>query len=267
MRELFVEGGMLGYDDQGSGKLVILVPGLGDLRQEYRFLVPRLVAAGYRVVSIDLRGHGDSSVDWSSYSRKSGGADLLALIAHLDAGPAIIVGNSFAAAPAVWAAAERPAAVAAMVLIGPFVLPQPDKPLQRMLIRLLFSGPWKVRAWAWYYGTLFPSRKPDDFAEYVAGLRSNLAQPGRFDAVLAMMLSSEPDIAERLPAVKAPVLVMMGTRDPDFSDPADEARRLAERLHAEVSMIDGAGHYPQSEMPDEAAQSIVEFLARQPRPA
>lgn len=262
MKQLQVEGGTLAYDDQGQGPLVILAPGLGDLRQEYRFLAPRLVDAGYRVVTVDLRGHGESSVGWPSYSRKASASDLLALIDHLAAGSATLVGNSFAAAPAVWAAAERPEAVDGLVLIGPFVLPQPDKPLQRALIRALFSGPWKVAAWSWYYGTLFPTAKPADFEEYRTALSANLAEPGRFEAVRSMMLSSEPDIAERLGDVKAPSLVMMGTKDPDFGDPADEARRLAERLGGDVALIDGAGHYPHTEMPEESARLVVEFLER-----
>jgi hypothetical protein len=40
--------------------------------------------------------------------------------------------------------------------------------MQRAMIRALFSGPWKVRAWEWYYGTLFPTRKPADFDAYRA---------------------------------------------------------------------------------------------------
>ena len=57
--------GQIAYDDTGgTGPLVICVPGLGDMRQQYRFLAPRLVAAGFRVVTMDLPGHGESSVDW-----------------------------------------------------------------------------------------------------------------------------------------------------------------------------------------------------------
>jgi pimeloyl-ACP methyl ester carboxylesterase len=200
-------------------------------------------------------------VGWPSYSRKASGRDLLALIDHLDAGPATLVGNSFAAAPAVWAAAERPDAVEGMVLIGPFVLPQPAKPVQQALLRVLFSGPWKVAAWSMYYGTLFPTQKPADFDSYRTALRANLAEPGRFEAVKAMMLSSEPDIATRMGEVTTPALVMMGTKDPDFGDPAGEARRIADGLRGEMVLIEGAGHYPHSEMPDEAAPPILEFLA------
>jgi pimeloyl-ACP methyl ester carboxylesterase len=52
--------GWIGYDVAGAGSLVVLVPGMGDLRAGYRFLGPALRAAGYRVACTDLRGHGDS---------------------------------------------------------------------------------------------------------------------------------------------------------------------------------------------------------------
>jgi MMPL family len=50
-------GGRIGYDVAGAGPLVVLVPGMGDLRAAYRFLAPALRAAGYRVACTDLRGH------------------------------------------------------------------------------------------------------------------------------------------------------------------------------------------------------------------
>ena len=259
---LAVDGGPLAYDDPGQGPLVVMAPGLGDLRQEYRFLAPELLGAGYRVVTVDLRGHGGSSVGWADYGRKATGEDLLALIDHLDAGPAILVANSFAAAAAVWAAAERPGAVAGLVLIGPFVLPQSANPGMRLLMQVLFRGPWKVAAWSWYFGTLFPGRKPEDFAAYRSALRANLAEPGRFAAVRSMMLSAEPDIAERLSDVRAPSLVVMGADDPDFKDPVAEARQLAERLGGESVLVDGAGHYPHSERVEETAGAVLAFLGR-----
>src|ERR1035438_4053398 len=60
-------GGRIGYDVAGTGPLLVLVPGMGDLRAGYRFLVPALRAAGYRVACTDLRGHGDSDTTFSSY--------------------------------------------------------------------------------------------------------------------------------------------------------------------------------------------------------
>jgi pimeloyl-ACP methyl ester carboxylesterase len=49
----------------------------------------------------------------------------------------------------------------------------------------------------------------------------------------------------------------MGTRDPDFPDPAAEARLIADRLHGDVVMIEGAGHYPQTEYPAETAAAVL----------
>src|SRR5262245_48112192 len=54
--------GRIAYDDVGKGPLLVMVPSLGDLRQEYRLFVPPLLASGFRVVTMDLRGHGESSV-------------------------------------------------------------------------------------------------------------------------------------------------------------------------------------------------------------
>src|SRR5208282_6236865 len=109
--------GQFAYDDSGGdGALVICVPGLGDLRQQYRFLAPRLAAAGFRVVTMDLPGQGESSVDWPAYSPALVGADIVAMIRHLGARKAFIIGNSMAGGSAVWAAAEVPDQVAGIVM-------------------------------------------------------------------------------------------------------------------------------------------------------
>lgn len=258
--DLPLPDGTLAYDDQGSGPLVIMIPGLGDLRQEYRLVAPQLVAAGYRVVTVDLRGHGGSSVGWPDYGSSAAGEDLLALVRHLDAGPAVVVGNSFGAAPAVWAAAERPDAFAGLTLVGPFVRDHDTSPVMKAAMRVMFSGPWRVAAWNWYYGTLFPTRKPADFDTYRAALRGNLAEPGRFEAVQAMLRRSDAEIALRLPRVQAPSLVLMGTKDPDFPDPAAEADWIASQLRGEARMIEGAGHYPQTEMPEITVPILLDFL-------
>jgi pimeloyl-ACP methyl ester carboxylesterase len=100
----------LGYDVAGVGALVVLVPGMGDLRAGYRFLAPALREAGYRVACTDLRGHGDSDATFPSYGDEETAADVTALVEELG-GPAVIVGNSMAAGSAVIVAAQRPTSV------------------------------------------------------------------------------------------------------------------------------------------------------------
>ena len=86
-------GGRIGYDVSGEGPLVILVPGMGDLRTAYRFLAPGLREAGYRVACTDLRGHGASDATFASYGDVETAGDVIALIEELKE-PALVVGGS-----------------------------------------------------------------------------------------------------------------------------------------------------------------------------
>ena len=62
--------------------------------------------------------------------------------------------------------------------------------------------------------------------------------------------------------MSAPTLVIMGELDPDWADPAAEAQWIATTLSGDVVMVPDAGHYPQSQQPGIAAESILAFLAR-----
>jgi pimeloyl-ACP methyl ester carboxylesterase len=254
--------GTLGYTDYGgSGKLVLMLPGMGALRSEYRFLAPLLMEAGYHPVSVDLRGQGDSSVPWPVYDVPAVGSDILALIEHLNAGPAHVIATSFSPAPAVWAAVEKPELIRSLVLIAGFFRDIKLNPLMQIAYWLMMNNPWRVQAWRMFYRTLYPTRKPADFENYLDQLTANLSQPGRFDAVKAFPNAARQPWLERLPNLKTPTLVVMGTKDPDFSDPIVEAEYSAEKTHGKLVLIEGAGHYPQTEMPEKTAPAILDFLA------
>ena len=122
--------GTIAYDVTGSGPLVVLSHGIGDHRQAYRFLAPRLAQAGYRVASADLRGHGESSMGRKSVTGTDDAithpdiaGDLLALIRHLG-GPAVIVGHSISGGAATIAAVQEPDLVSAIVELNPFTKKQ-----------------------------------------------------------------------------------------------------------------------------------------------
>jgi len=53
-------GGRIAFERTGEGPLIVCIPGMGDLRTSYRHTTPALVAAGFSVITMDLRGHGDS---------------------------------------------------------------------------------------------------------------------------------------------------------------------------------------------------------------
>ncbi len=250
--------GTLAYDVQGEGPLVVLVPGLGELRQAYRQLAPRLVAGGLRVATVDLRGHGESSTGWDAYDAAAMGGDLIALIETLE-GPALVIGNSYGAGPSVWAAAERPDLVRGLVLTGPFVRDHPTPSYLRWAMALMFTGPWRVRAWDAFYAGLFKAGTPPDHAEHRARLRANLSEPGRFAALSAMLQRSDAAIEARLKDVNVPALVLMGSRDPDFPNPTAEAEEVAAALHGEAEVVAGVGHYPHLEVPEAMAARVLAF--------
>ncbi len=257
--------GRIAYTDEGSGPLVVMVPGLGDLKAEYRFLVPQVVAAGYRAVTMDLRGHGNSSAGWPDHTSAALGSDVVALVRHLGAGPAVIVGTSMGAGAAAWAAAEAPSGIGCLVLIGPFLRNVPiawwKGVLFRTIVGTAFVGPWGPTAWGMYYASLYPTSKPADFDDYKSALVANLKEPGRMAALQAMLAADKSDVEARLGHVRASTLVVMGTKDPDFDDPAAEADTVARMLKGQAVTIDGAGHYPHAEMPDVAGRAILGFLA------
>lgn len=260
---LEVAGGRIAFDDtKTAGPLVVCVPGLGDVRASYRFLVPQLVGAGYRVVTMDLRGHGESSVGWSDYSDTAVAADVLALVGSLNAGPAILAGNSYGGAAVAYAAAIEPSAVAGLVLLDAFVRDIPQGTFQRL-------GVWAVArlgasAWMSYYKSLYKTTPPTDLNDYNKALTANLKQPGRYDAVKTMMVASHAAIEPQLANIKAPTLIVVGSQDPDFPDPAGEARLIAEKLTSaaskQVEMIEGAGHYPHAEKPEQVLAVLLPFL-------
>jgi pimeloyl-ACP methyl ester carboxylesterase len=261
MSTLFLqhENGTIAYDDMGSGPLVVCSPSLGDLRAEYRFLTPILVGAGYRVVTMDLRGHGETSTQWDDYSVAGVGSDLEALIRSLDAGPAVIIGTSMSAGAGVWVAAEAPELVSGLVMIGPAVRGELGQ-MMRLLMNGLFSRPWGPALWKKYYSGLYPTRKPADFEPYLDALKNNLQETGRIEAAKRMILASKAASEVRLPRVEAPALVIMGSKDPDFKDPQAEARWVAESVKGEYHMVAEAGHYPHAEMPELTGQRILSFL-------
>ncbi|MEV6797906.1 alpha/beta hydrolase [Micromonospora rifamycinica] len=254
--------GRLAYDVQGSGPLVILVPGMAELRSSYRFLAPALVAAGYTVATTDLRGHGDSDTTFTSYGDPETASDISALITELGR-PAVVVGNSLAAGAGVIAAADHPEQISGLALVGPFVRNPTLPPGMRSLLHVMTSPLWVATVWKAYMPSLYAGAKPADFTAYRAAVVDRLRQPGYGKAFSRTARQTDHASAEaRLAEVDTPVLVVMGDRDPDFKDPAAEAAWIGEALRGEVVMVPDAGHYPHAQQPEVTTRAVLDFLAK-----
>ncbi len=253
--------GRIAYDVQGDGPLVVLVPGMAELRSSYRHLTPALVAGGYTVATTDLRGHGESDTSFTAYGDIATASDIQALITELG-GSAVIVGNSLAAGAAVIVAAEHPDQVDGLVLVGPFVRNPPSNALTRGIFRAMMAPMWVAAMWKGYMPSLYAGRKPADFEEYRTAVVASLKRPAYGKAFSLTTQQATHDPAEaKLGAVTVPAIVIMGEKDADFKDPAAEARWIGTTLDAEVVMVAEAGHYPQAQQPEVTAAAVLRFLA------
>ncbi|MFE7194565.1 alpha/beta fold hydrolase [Kitasatospora sp. NPDC057541] len=261
---LDLPGGRIAFDDteHGEGVPVVLLPGMLDSRAAYRHLRPLLAAAGRRVITMDLRGFGESSILWDDYSPASIAGDVLALLDHLGVDRAVLAGNSYTGASVVKAAGDAPGRVAGVVLIDAFVENVPPGALQRLVVGAM--GALLVRSpafWGLYHRkAAYPGPKPADHEEYVAGLVAAMRTPGRRTATRGYVRGDSAPTGWTA-AVRCPALVVMGSKDPDFSKPELVADRQAAALNARKVMIEGAGHYPMADHPRATADALLPFLA------
>jgi pimeloyl-ACP methyl ester carboxylesterase len=273
MTEYFdIDGGRIAYEVAGEGPLIVLAHGLGDVRQSYRFVIPALVGAGFRVAAADMRGHGESSVGaWKAISRTDVAGDLIALIRHLGGGPAVVVGHSLAGGSATIAAATAPELVSGIVEIGPFT-----RKVEYSLGALVGNARYRrgtlllgsltvfhrLDAWMRYLDLAYPT-KPADYDAYMTALRAKLSEPGRMAELLKTLKTTPADAAAALPRIHCPALILMGAAEPDFADPRREADAIVAAMPAglgTVAMIDNGGHYLHAQFPERVAELITGFV-------
>lgn len=122
MPEITVNGIRLYYQQSGEGPDVLLVHAVTSNQAVWVFsgLPDAVAAAGFRVTSYDLRGHGLSDRPPSGYTSADMAEDLLGLHTALGLGPAVVVGHSFGGVVGLHAAVLRPTAVAAVILSDSF---------------------------------------------------------------------------------------------------------------------------------------------------
>ncbi len=264
LRFLARPDGRLAYTVSGAGPLIVAVPSMGDLRDSYRELTGPLVEAGFRVAVLDLGGHGDSDTTFHRFGDQITADDILALIDELG-GPAVVIGNSLAGSAALLADADRPDAVAGMVLLSPFLREGASKAalaLARFAYRVLFIRPWGAAMWANYYvKTLNRGTAAPWLGEHATALVASMREPGRLRSFRELAIQLDHTAVEpRLPEVTAPSLTIMGSRDPDFRDPAAELAFAADSLHGETMLVEDAAHYPHAARPDIVTSRVLAFV-------
>lgn len=254
------------YEDEGSGPPVVLVHGHTLDRRLWDPVTPRLVAAGLRVLRVDLRGHGLSSRPDFGYHPSHHAADVAAVLDAAAVGPVVGVGHSIGGAVLLEVAVTMPERLAAMVLVSPVM---PDRPFEpafmdnlREVARVIRSeGVRAAMAGPWDRSPLFEHsfRRPEirraavaitgDFpgAEYLATQRDRVERTW-----------SLPD---RLGEISLPTVVAVGEREmPGFRAYAEEA--AAGIPGARLEVFQNCGHLLPLEAPERVATIIVDTTQR-----
>ncbi|MGH3927369.1 MAG: alpha/beta fold hydrolase [Pseudonocardiaceae bacterium] len=120
------------YEDHGQGRPIVLIHGWPLSGRSWEKQVAALVAAGYRVITYDRRGFGNSSQPWSGYDYDTFAADLNTLLEHLDLREVALAGFSMGGGEvARYIGTYGTARVAKAILaaaVTPYLYKSPDNP-------------------------------------------------------------------------------------------------------------------------------------------
>ncbi len=112
-----VNGVDIAYTESGSGEPLILIHGFGDCGSVWSGIVPAL-SREYRVISMELRGHGSSGEFEGPFLFEDSAGDLLGLLDHLGLGKVKAMGISAGGMTLLHAAVREPGRIEAMAVIG-----------------------------------------------------------------------------------------------------------------------------------------------------
>jgi pimeloyl-ACP methyl ester carboxylesterase len=262
----------------GEGPTVLLVHGIAAGATDWIPLAPYLT--GFRLVAVDLPGHGQSDpFDYRDVNlRRHAVALLCGLLDHLGLDAVPIAGHSLGGAFGLWLAIDAPERITALAGIGcPAVALPGAKPrgtLTAMAIpglnRLILSAPIPLAAFKLVLGDVIGRDAvhaiPDEVID--ASFRAG-RMPGHASTVATLMerinhfQNPRPenvlDDAE-LARLRQPVLFTWGDRD-KFLSP-DKARPSIEKIpNARLEIVPG-GHEPWYDDPAECGQLVSAFLGQ-----
>ena len=261
------DGELLAYIDMGprTGPPVVLIHGYTDSARDWVPLLPYL-SKRYRIIVVDIRGHGRSSKPECCYTRLDFAYDVKLLLDSLGVRRADIVGHSLGSIIAQTFAEYWPERTAHVVLISSTGGSPPNRPkkprqfdfaaeIRKLKEPIDPDSPFMIAWW--------DSPTPVD-PDFIRRQRQDAAAiPLRvWLAVLDQALPADnafADLQSTLPRLKAPALLIWGSKDPIMEE--DVRRSLRDALpQAEVRIFEGLGHNPFWEDPRDVAQAIDDFL-------
>ena len=270
-----LNGITLHYVEAGSGPLVVLLHGFPEFWYSWRFQIPVLAAAGFRVVAPDLRGYNTSSkpAGRRAYRVEALAQDISDLIAHLGESRALVVGHDWGGVVAYELAARHPERVSRLAILNAPHLKQyrrtllnPEQ-LSKSWYVFFFQLPWLPERlmsrndfqWLrdfWSQSTRSDARTAADVEKYVAAFR----EPGALRSAINYYRSSSLGFfAKSAGPVTCPTLVLYGEDDVALTEAAVRPNPL-EIQNARFLRIPDAGHFVHQDAPDVVNPLLADFL-------
>jgi len=246
-----INGIELGYEASGEGQAVLFTHGYQASKAMWQPQREALDDA-YRVITWDLRGHGSSGIpdDPAMYSHDLMIGDIGALIDHLDAEPAVLVGHSLGGYASLCFYLERPQSVRALVLVGtgpgfrdPDARGKWNSMAERFAVRLDEDG----------LDILKRASAEVSTAEHRSANALALAARG-------MLAQSDSRVIDAITEISVPTLVLIGSEDKPF---IGSSEYMAKKIPgAELVTVDGGGHAANMERPSAFNAAMRSFLDR-----
>jgi pimeloyl-ACP methyl ester carboxylesterase len=270
----------------GHGAPVVFIHGLGSSGyMEWRHNL-EAVAATHRVFAPDMPGYGRTDKPQARYTIPYFARFITRYMEDRGLRSAALVGASLGGRVALEVALEHPKLVRRLVLVNTLGLGRPQVRMAQMaygLVTIPRVGEAAMRfvrdALRWapaamvrrvtarYAGTTTDLERTIDDA-YLNDLRELYARDDFRSAYLSTvralihpraLLGGQHDVTERLNELRIPVQLIWGANDPLF--PVAHAARAHDLIErSKLAVIEGAGHTPQSERPEEFNRVLHKFL-------
>jgi len=280
-QETAIDGFRLAYERTGAGPAVLLLHGWPGDRTDYREVAP-LVAAGADVIVPDLRGFGESDKHLadpaSQYNAVAQARSVIGLMAELELDRAVIAGYDIGSRIAQAIARDRPDLVRALVVAPPLpgigdriLVPRAQREFWyqafhdlELSTELVDGRPDAVRAYLRHFWSHWSGPGYEPAGDHLDHLVTVYGPPGAFAASIAWYRagagSVAASLAEQVPPpdrrIAVPVTVLWPEYDPLF--PREWSDRIGEFFAAaELTWLDGAGHFSPLEAPERFAAAVT----------
>lgn len=261
---LEVDGGRIYYEVEGDGHPLLLIHGgLGSLRM-WDGQMPAF-AERYRVIRYDTRGFGRTETDDVEFTNRG---DAVAVLDHVGAGSAYVVGQSRGGVIALDLALDRPERVDGLVSVAggiggyeaerPVGTAPPWEEMERLWESKDWAGLAELETQVWVDGWGQPSTRVDpELRRTVSGWILANYQAEKAEGKPQAL---DPPAAQRLDELRVPTLVVIGEAD-EAGSVAAERLLAASVAAARVVEFPGVAHMIHLEEPERFNRLVLDFLA------